>query len=986
MVFLLNAFYLCAQQQPAFSVTHYTNENGLPQNSADDVELDKNGFLWIATEGGLVRFDGQKFKLYDREHYPILTSNRIPLVCRAKDGSIYFRDEHRYIYTFDTYGQPVAVSDRKLEESVNPPGLRYFKMGVKEVRFVRARDERLLWRLPVPDIDPDQKGGYGNWGGKLYYWSTGGGIGSVDSQQKIRKVKLTGAIGQVTVSAADPIPHKLIQQGDKLYILLGPDIYRAEVSGEDELHCRLELTVGDIPGIRTYRDYPELNLKVVGSLTHGLYLFREKQFRVLTIGTESQSFYPQALYRDSGVITQMGIAFSSRSYDHPLLRHDGGFRSLLRDSRGHYWMNAVYAYEHHIIELDTALRLLKKIPIKDECAGCFREAPDKSIWISSAQGDRIGTLKGDTIQWLSTRLRDKAIAYFLHENNDMIWIAGDKTLLKLNVRTGKEVHFKALESYMIETLYLDPQKILWIGTTGNGFFALKDNKVYPFPLDQKGYLKNTHTFLEDKSGFMWMSSNNGLFRCRKQDLLDYLGKKSRNVYYQYFSKESGFNTNEFNGNCIPSGIILGDGRFSLPSLDGLVQFYPDSIKKESPVYGVFIDQLSVDGKEQALSRPLILEPSFKRLEIALSAPFYGHPDNQILEYNLLGFDNNWYPVKNDRVISLNTLAYGHYVLQLRKKSGFEKGDDRVIIKSLTFTVTPFFYQTWLFRIGLILALCLGVWGFIKARYAYLTAKNRQLGEEVNARTVSLRNANRLKEKMLLMVSHDLQSPLHFLGYLSQLNYDVLQGQQHDKASEISLEIKNTSGKIFSFVEEFKLWARVQDEAYKLRSEAIALHRLLEELLAFFKELCALNGNDMLLQVDERIEVQTNRSLLKAILRNILDNANKNTRNGTITISCILSEEHLGSIVITDTGNGIPAAELQRIERLIAASPGDNSAEPDASLGFQFIADFTSRIGGRLEIQSRKGEGTTIAIKNLQISEKVISGSPIVPEQDKLKQV
>jgi ligand-binding sensor domain-containing protein len=51
-----------------YSITHYTSQNGLPQNSAKGVELDKDGFLWIGTEAGLVRFDGQWFKLYDADH------------------------------------------------------------------------------------------------------------------------------------------------------------------------------------------------------------------------------------------------------------------------------------------------------------------------------------------------------------------------------------------------------------------------------------------------------------------------------------------------------------------------------------------------------------------------------------------------------------------------------------------------------------------------------------------------------------------------------------------------------------------------------------------------------------------------------------------------------------------------------------------------------------------------------------------------------
>jgi signal transduction histidine kinase/ligand-binding sensor domain-containing protein len=972
LVLLTSALCLHAWKPPAFGITHFTNENGLPQSSVRDVELDKNGFLWIATEGGLARFDGQKFRLYDREHYPVMVSNRIVKVKRTLDGDMCFLDEHRNAYIFDQHYQPVRISKQRFRTLTNPPGLLFLRVSdFQQVSLVRAEDEHVFWTKKIPDIYLDPGGLYAFVEGKLYYWSVLGGIKAVDQQGNVHELKLKGAINEVAHGKVDRTRQRLINHNGMLYLWDDTKIYQVNISAKDELTSTTALTINKIRRVEIYREYPELNLKVVGSVTHGLYLFKKKDFQVATNNTGYQNFYAQAVFQDSGVVTHNGIIFPSSSYFNPLIQSGDAYRCLLLDSRKHYWINAVYGLGHYILELDSALRLIRKIPVDGEGVGGFVETPGGQFWFSSFMGNRIGMLNGDSINWLNTPLSQKSILTFLAESNDIFWIGGYQTLARLNVKTGTQHHFKALESYIIERLYFDHQKVLWIGTTGNGFFALKNDKIYRFPLDKNGYLKNTHSFLEDKGGFMWMSTNNGLFRCKKADLLSYMDKKTSSVYYQYFSKESGFNTNEFNGNCNPSAVIFKDGRFSLPSLDGLVQFYPDSIGKESPAYNAFIDKLSVDGKDLPLGQSLTLSPSFKFLEVSLSAPFYGHPDNQVLEYNLSGFDNNWYRVRKDNIIALNTLTYGNYILRLRKKSDFTGGYNEVVTAFLPFTVKPFFYQTWLFKLGLLAIILSGIWLLIKVRYAYLMRKNKELEEEVNTRTVSLRNANRLKEKMLLMVSHDLQSPLHFLGYLSQLNYDALQVKKNDKASEISLEIKNTSHKISSFVEEFKLWARVQDETFKLRSEKIPLRPLLEELLTFFKELVELNSNVMLLDVADGIEVLTNRPLLKAVLRNILDNANKNTRNGTITISCFIDPGNEGCIMIADTGAGMSSEELQKVERIVATMYEGISVEPDSSLGFQFIVDFTSRIKAALEIQSSKGKGTVISIKNLNMAGAIV---------------
>ena len=62
--------------QPQYTVEHYTSENGLPQNSIKSISIDTYGFVWLATEDGLVRFDGHHFYVFNRSNLPI-SVNRI---------------------------------------------------------------------------------------------------------------------------------------------------------------------------------------------------------------------------------------------------------------------------------------------------------------------------------------------------------------------------------------------------------------------------------------------------------------------------------------------------------------------------------------------------------------------------------------------------------------------------------------------------------------------------------------------------------------------------------------------------------------------------------------------------------------------------------------------------------------------------------------------------------------------------------------------
>jgi signal transduction histidine kinase/streptogramin lyase len=962
-VFLLRVLHLPAQEWADFDVTHYTNENGLPQNSVNGVQMDKDGFLWIATEAGLVRFDGQRFKVYDRDHYPALGSNRITFVGLDTSKTVCFGDGFRTCYTFD----------RRQRNRIQPISWELFlKKSNKWIGHFMSRydsvcymlNERKLWQVSTPDCFR-----YAYTNDKFYYWDKYGLIWCVDTKGRKKQVFVKGLIPRLGSFKVNRIvSYGLYEHNATLFLFLGKGVYRLQEEGDSILKATLvlETTVADIS---QYRNYPEQNLQVIGTPTDGIYLYRRKQFKAYKHSNGFGNFYPQAPFGDSGVLTNRGLVYPSFSlYNYPIDNGTENFRALLLDSRGHYWVNKGGSHSgYKISELDQNMKEIRQVR-SFRAANCIRETPDGHIWMSCFEGKYLGYVQQDTVIWLPADwgpIPTKSIVTFLPISKEIFWVAGSHTLTRLNIKTGQQIHYPGMEKFLIESLYLDKQNVLWMGTEGSGLFALKKDKIYKLPLDKSGGLKDVHAFMEDKNGSVWMSTNNGLFRCKKEDLDNFIAGKITEVYYQCFKKKSGFNTNEFNGSCTPSAIVLGNGKFSFPSLDGLVQFRPDSICEAFPTNGIFIDRLLVDGKQEFFTGNTInIDPSFKYLEVQVSSPYFGNPDNQQLEYKLSGLDNDWHSLKEDNTVVFNKLNHGDYDLQFRKRAGF--GKENVIVTSIPLSVQPFFYQTWFFRIALIVLLIISVFLIIRIRYTYLIKKNKRLEEEISARTIKLHNANLLKEKILMMVGHDLQSPLHFLSYLSQLSYDSLSAKQHEKASEVSLEIKNTSRKIYSFVEEFNLWARIQDEKFNLKEDKVSLPLLLEELNIFFKEMLGLNGNKMELVVEGDLEVQTSRALLKAILRNLVDNANKHTNDGVIQIICATEGGKKVRISVADTGNGMSVIELHKLRALILNAKELVSPEPDSSLGYQFIIDFAYRLGAKLEIDSEKGKGTTVSITNLEI--------------------
>src|ERR1700744_1772403 len=82
-----------------YSVQHFTDENGLPQNSINDLLFDKDGYLWLASQIGLVRFDGSSFKFYYPDDKPAVETN-ILLLGKDDTGSLFFQTIDHPLYDY----------------------------------------------------------------------------------------------------------------------------------------------------------------------------------------------------------------------------------------------------------------------------------------------------------------------------------------------------------------------------------------------------------------------------------------------------------------------------------------------------------------------------------------------------------------------------------------------------------------------------------------------------------------------------------------------------------------------------------------------------------------------------------------------------------------------------------------------------------------------------------------------------------------------
>src|SRR5215469_4893621 len=92
--FCLLTCIFSAEAQPGYFIQHFTTDNGLPSNGIKGIQWDEQtGFLWIATEAGIVRFNGTDFQIFNRSNTPGMYSDRMLFLLKTLDGRIYSSDE-----------------------------------------------------------------------------------------------------------------------------------------------------------------------------------------------------------------------------------------------------------------------------------------------------------------------------------------------------------------------------------------------------------------------------------------------------------------------------------------------------------------------------------------------------------------------------------------------------------------------------------------------------------------------------------------------------------------------------------------------------------------------------------------------------------------------------------------------------------------------------------------------------------------------------
>jgi ligand-binding sensor domain-containing protein/signal transduction histidine kinase len=756
-----------AQSGAVAGYTHHVwqSSDGLPEQTVQAFAQTPDGFLWIGTSGGLVRFDGLHFVVFDRQNTPALRENSVFCLMVSRDGALWIGTEGgglaRYAHgEFRSWTARDGLSNdfvRTLAQDSQGKVWAGTDSGLLRLdgdRFVRVDGTGIVPTLAVHAICPDRNGNLWVGGSRLLRLNgsdvTEFTMRGEASQNRVKSIVQTqdGTIWVGTVSGLN----RMVAGQKKFERVNGISgtvrVLRQTADGV--------LWIGTIgQGVFEYRAGNMTQITAPASLPSNtvLNLFEDNE-RNFWIGTQSGMLrlteaqlsivsLPKANDSDFGTIYQdrdgsfwIGSTLLFHMKDGvvapEILPGVGSVhvRNVYRDSSGALWVGTDGDGIYRIAEGRIA-HLTTREGMSNNFVRAMTQDRDGSMWVAADEGLNHIFVQGTYPRVVSYQMRD-GLAYFstralLEDRNGDLWIGTDRGVSHL--REGKflsDVATRSLAQMKVWAIHEDAEGGLWFGTRNNGLFRYRDGKMAHFS-SADGLPGNAiYQILEDGSGHLWMSGPNGVAEVNRRELDEQADSAPRHLALAFYSVADVAANTEIYGGTQSSGCITADGYIWFPSNLGPVYILPER-RLPLPPPPLHIDAVLADGRPVAMDSPVVLRPGNGRLEFDFTPIRLRSQDGLRFRYRLEGFEKNWSMPTAVRTADYTNLAAGRYTFRVQT---FEVSDPGAVSEaSILIVQRPFFYRTWWFMAGCLALIALLIYAIYQYRVRHVRARYEAVLEE-----------------------------------------------------------------------------------------------------------------------------------------------------------------------------------------------------------------------------------------------------------------
>jgi signal transduction histidine kinase/ligand-binding sensor domain-containing protein len=660
----------------SFQRQNWQTESGLPQNTVHAIVQTRDGYLWLATEGGLVRFDGLKFTVFDSQNTPALRSNNVRALLEDRDGALWigtadgltvFRNGETAVYTREQ-GLP---SDSVWSVYQNTAGQLW---AATAGGLAEYRDGRFAWRETKENAEGNSGATMRDREGALWVASRG-----------VKRIVNGKA---ETFPANDPL-------------------------ADDAILCMFEDSEGDM---------------WFGSESNGVTVLRDPKIVTYTVKEGLTNDLVRCVYQDRGGALWLGT-------NGGLTKMSAGKMSGFTVANG-LSSNLIFALGEtvggdllagtqdglNVIHDGKVTLLTTADGLADDLVRSLHTDADGAVWI--------GTRRGLTV-WKNSRfhtyteadgLGSDFVGALARDRDGALWVGTLHGLTR--IKDGRFKTFtrqNGLANNVITALCEDSSGVLWVGTQDGGLHRMQNGKLFHYAA-HSGLPISIYTIVED-GGFLWLGSKTGIFRVAKANL-EAGAKGARGALFiaQYGTAE-GMRVNECSEGGHPSAWRSQDGALWFGTLRGVSSIDSGAAMAIGKAPPVSIESFAVDDRVIDLRHEKDIPPGRERFSFEYTGISFVSPQRVRFRYRLEGFDHGWVEAGTRRTAYYTNLPPGQYRFRVtaRANDGFWNKDEAVV----AFHLLPRFYQTYWFY--LLLAA-----GFALSGYAFYRWRVRQVEAQFNA--------------------------------------------------------------------------------------------------------------------------------------------------------------------------------------------------------------------------------------------------------------
>jgi signal transduction histidine kinase/ligand-binding sensor domain-containing protein len=958
-----------------FIQSHWYGEDGMPHNAVNKIVRDSRGFLWLATHGGLARFDGRDFTRYNlpnkmtrgrRGIRSLDAEDEDTLVLISGSGKIVrLRNDNFELHPANQF---IPADEGAQALKIDESGALWIGTDKQSLmRWDGERMQRFGPRLKLPaaylrygfasDADKHTWIAFADFLG----WYDDDGLHRYDTANDHTIMIARSSTGGLWVASREKLAR--LENGE-LKVLLHGDDWPMPQAGISDLHEDRDgalwiATLGDrlfrlvdgrlgemsVSRVESVAEDIDHNVWL-GTNGRGLVRLKPRQYVVLNSTAGIPLDVSTAITED-----ETGALWIANGWGGAVRLKDGkttpvspaaGTRlfaeNVHADQRGRVWVGAADGLYFTASNPHGDNWVLQPFNHPLPSVQNLLCATNGDLWVSwnfeNVGVIRDGRLKRYAVSEGVPPIKIVSIAERAGPDCPEIWFGNERgQLFKLSPDGERFIAqpLPAITPYgEIFSLCNDSNNRLWVGTS-LGLILWDGEKSRLFTSADGMPDDVIYQIHSDDHNRLWVNGRLGIFILEIEQLLAARNTPGRRITATPFGRDD--NLGGISGGMGGKTWKTRDGRIWFPSYRGVVGFDANAASDTSKKLPVYIDSLLVNGKEAALSRldkdnPVRIAPNPGQVEFQFSVLNFSTPDRTHVRRMLEGFDTMWVDASKERSSIYSRLPPGKYTFRVQ---AINMGGDisQADEAAVSVEIAAAWWQTAWFRICIVLAVVLAVgWCARRISNRILRQRLRRLELEKKLDQERARIARDLHD--------ELGSRMSRIGFTAD-SIPQEQDRLHQKEMLASLTLQ-TRG----LVEDLHrvVWT-INPRNDTWRHLAVYISRYAQRLVSDICLVCTIDGVENIPDIPVTPDI---RNHLAAITKESLNNILKHAKARHVRIEMAADNEnfHLG---IRDDGCGFDERKLNEHD----------------GFGLENMRARMSESGGQIQIKSNPGAGTEIRL-------------------------